>query len=202
MIVFRTRFGSTDEIAHEIAEELEKHKIITEVLSLKDGEKIPSLDEFEGIIVGSGIKMGRWTKEAIVFLKKHREILNNKVLGLFVSSGEAANPQTYAEAREKYLENIMKITGVKADMAEAFGGVFDFSNNSNYSFLEKKILQRLAKSSKIGIIIQDGKVNDFRNWQLIRNWATDFGHLVNIQNKRGLENVDLSKIDNFGVTNE
>lgn len=178
LIVFASRFGSTDEIAHEIAEELEKHEIITEVLNLKDGESTPSLDEFDGILVGSGVKMGRWTKEAFNFLKKNHKLLNDKVLGLFVSSGEAANPKTYDGARKKYLEEIMERTGVKADMVEAFGGIFDFSSSSNYSFLEKKIIQRLAKSVEGGIIIQDGKVNDFRNWQLIRNWATDFGNLV------------------------
>ncbi|MFX1283785.1 MAG: flavodoxin domain-containing protein [Promethearchaeota archaeon] len=184
LIVFASRFGSTDEIAHEIAEELEKNEITTLVLNLKDGENIPSLDEFDGILVGSGVKMGRWTKEAFKFLKQNQEPLNTKILGLFVSSGEAANPKTRDGAREKYLEKIMEKTGVKADMVEAFGGVFDLSSSSNYSFLEKKIIQRLAKTVEGGIIMQDGKVNDFRNWQLIRNWATDFGNLVKTQSKK------------------
>jgi len=184
LIVFASRFGSTDEIAHEIAEELEKHEIITEMLNLKDGESTPSLDEFDGILVGSGVKMGRWTKEAFSFLKQNHNSLNNKVLGLFVSSGEAANPKTHDGARNNYLEKIMERTGVKADMAEAFGGIFDLSSNSNYSFLEKKIILRLAKSVKEGIIMQEGKVNDFRNWQLIRNWATDFANLVKTYKKK------------------
>jgi len=184
LIVFASRFGSTDEIAHEIAEELEKHEIITEMLNLKDGESTPSLDEFDGILVGSGVKMGRWTKEAFSFLKQNHNSLNNKVLGLFVSSGEAANPKTHDGARNNYLEKIMERTGGKADMAEAFGGIFDLSSNSNYSFLEKKIILRLAKSVKEGIIMQEGKVNDFRNWQLIRNWATDFANLVKTYKKK------------------
>lgn len=178
LIVFASRFGSTDEIAHEIAEELEKHKIHTEILNLRDGVKIPSLEEFDGIIVGSGIKMGRWAKESLKFLKQNHIALNRKVLGLFVSSGEAANPKTHAETREKYLEKVMERTGVKADMIEAFGGIFDFSSTSPYSFLEKKIIQKLAKSIEGGIIMDEDKLNDFRNWELIRNWANNFSHLV------------------------
>lgn len=179
LIVFASRFGSTDEIAHEIAEELEKkHKTLTQVHNLRDGVKIPSLDEFDGIIVGSGIKMGRWTKESYKFLKQNHIALNNKVLGLFVSSGEAANPKTHAEARVKYLEEIMERTGVKADMIEAFGGIIDFSSSSTYSFLEKKTIQKLARSIEGGITIDDDKMNDFRDWELIRNWAKDFSHLV------------------------
>ncbi|MHA2248155.1 MAG: flavodoxin domain-containing protein, partial [Candidatus Hodarchaeales archaeon] len=152
LILFASRFGSTNEIAHEIAEELEKHEILTEVLNLRDGEP-PSLDEFDGIIVGSGVKMGSWTKEAFNFLKENNNSLNDKVLGLFVSSGEAANPKTYGNAREKYLEKIMERTGVKADIAEAFGGVFDLSSSSKYSYAEKKIIKRLAKTVEEGIIM-------------------------------------------------
>jgi menaquinone-dependent protoporphyrinogen oxidase len=33
---------------------------------------------FDLIVVGSGIKMGKWTKESINFLKKNRNILSNK----------------------------------------------------------------------------------------------------------------------------
>lgn len=184
LIVFGTRFGSTDEVAHEIAEVLERHNIETEVLNLRDGVDVPSLDEFEGIIVGSGVKMGRWTNEALNFMKNHQNDLNHKVLGMFVCSGEASNPNTYAEAYHKYLVQVMEKIGVKADMAEAFGGVFDFSSSSNYSFNEKKILQKIAKSDKSGFVVQDGKLNDFRNWQLIRNWAVDFSQLVELNNKK------------------
>jgi menaquinone-dependent protoporphyrinogen oxidase len=178
LIVFASRFGSTDEIAHEIADEIEKHTILTTVLNLRDGMKIPSLEGFDGIIVGSGIKMGRWAKESYEFLKQNQSSLNNKVLGLFVSSGEASNPKTHAEARTKYLEKIMESTGVSADMMEAFGGIFDFSSRSSYSFFEKKVIQKLARSIEGGITIDDDKMNDFRDWDLIRDWAKNFSHLV------------------------
>ncbi|MFW9905891.1 MAG: flavodoxin domain-containing protein [Candidatus Thorarchaeota archaeon] len=178
LIVYASRFGSTDEIAHEIAEELEKHKILTKVLDLRNGMNIPPVEEFDGIIVGSSIKMGRWTNESYRFLKKNQITLNNKILGLFVSSGEAADPKNHPEVRKKYLEKVMDRVGVKADMIEAFGGVFDFSTSSSYSFLEKKIIRRLAKSIEGGIIIEDDKMNDFRDWEKIRQWALDFSHLV------------------------
>lgn len=179
LIVFTSRFGSTDEIAHEIADVLEKRTIQTTVVNLRDSMKFPSLENFDGIIVGSGIKMGRWTKESYNFLKENHIILNSKVLGVFVSSGEAANSKNYTEVRRKYLERITTLTGVKADMMEAFGGIFDFSSDSSYSFLEKKIIRRLAKSIEGGIIVDDDKTNDFRDWNVIHKWATDFSHLVN-----------------------
>ncbi|MHA2227062.1 MAG: flavodoxin domain-containing protein [Candidatus Hodarchaeales archaeon] len=192
MIVFASRFGSAGEIAEELAEELEKNGMRTEVLDLKNLKNkynILPLEEFDGIIVGSGIKMGRWTEEALKFLEINKEILNQRPLGLFVSSGEAANPLTYPLAHEKYLIKIMEKLGITADMTEAFGGVFDFSSSSKYSFIEKKILKKIAKSNETGFIVHDGKLNDFRNWQLIRQWATDFSQLV-----KKLNNVENDKV--------
>lgn len=183
LIVFTSRFGSTDEIAHEIADVLEKRTIQTTVINLRDGSKYPSLENFDGIIVGSGIKMGRWTKESYNFLKRNNIILNSKVLGVFVSSGEAANPKNHTEVRRKYLERILNLTGVNADMKEVFGGIFDFSSSSNYSFLEKKIVRRLAKSIEGGVIVDDDKKNDFRDWKIISKWAKDFSRLVNGSDK-------------------
>jgi menaquinone-dependent protoporphyrinogen oxidase len=179
LIVFTSRFGSTDEIAHEIADVLEKRTIQTTVINLRDGMKYPSLEDYDGIIVGSGIKMGRWTKESYNFLKRNQISLNSKILGVFVNSGEAANPKNYTEVQRKYLVRITNLTGVKANMMEAFGGVFDFSSSSSYSFLEKKIVRRLAKSIEGGIIVDDDKTNDFRDWKNIRKWAKDFSQLVN-----------------------
>jgi menaquinone-dependent protoporphyrinogen oxidase len=192
LIVFASRFGSAGEIAEELAEELEKNGMRTEVLDLKNLKNkynILPLEEFDGIIVGSGIKMGRWTEEALKFLEINKEILNQRPLGLFVSSGEAANPLTYPLAHEKYLIKIMEKLGITADMTEAFGGVFDFSSSSKYSFIEKKILKKIAKSNETGFIVHDGKLNDFRNWQLIRQWATDFSQLV-----KKLNNVENDKV--------
>ncbi|MFX0185899.1 MAG: flavodoxin domain-containing protein [Candidatus Hodarchaeota archaeon] len=183
LIVYASRYGSTAEIAQEIAETLESNEMIAEMIDLRDGMKISTLDEYHGILVGSGIRMGRWTKEAFNFLKNNKEILKTKPLGIFITSGEAANPNTYEKAKKKYLDKFLLDIGIKNNrvMKEAFGGVFDLSSSSNYNYLEKKILKRIAKSDGTGFIVHDGKLNDFRNWQRIRNWATDFSNLVKLK---------------------
>ncbi|MFX0172644.1 MAG: flavodoxin domain-containing protein [Candidatus Hodarchaeota archaeon] len=184
LVVYANRYGSTAEIAQEIAETLEKNEMEVELIDLKDSVKIPSLDYYDGILVGTGIRMGRWIKEALKFLKQKREILRNKFLGIFISSVEAANPNTYEMAKQKYIEKILLKTSINSDrvMKEAFGGIFDFSMNSNYNYIEKKILQRIAQTRDDGFIVHDGKLNDFRNWQRIRNWATDFSNLIKSNN--------------------
>ena len=180
LIAFASRFGSTSEISQEIGDILKQEDFKVDLIDLKGNSgKIPNLSDYEGVLVGSGIRMGRWTKEGLKFLKNNRNELKKMHLGVFVSSGKAANPETYDLAREKYLETpLSKLELLRSDvMIEAFGGVFDLSASNHYSFFEKKMLKRIAKSSA-GFIVQDGKMNDFRNWQLIREWATAFGDRI------------------------
>ena len=186
LIAFSSRHGSTSEIAQEIADTIDREETLVDLVDLKDKTKWPNeneLKEYSGIVVGSGIKYGKWTKEGFNFLKKFKNTLNEKPLGVFISSGEASNPRTYDRAKEKYLVDVLSRIGIKGDrlMIEAFGGVFDLSTDSSYNFLERKILKRIAESDETGFIIHDGKLNDFRNWQSIRNWATDFCNEVKSQ---------------------
>ena len=66
LIVYASRFGSTSEIAQELADiiENEKETFTTTIFDLHEkSRKIKDIERYNGIIVGSGIKYGRWTKE-------------------------------------------------------------------------------------------------------------------------------------------
>ncbi|MHA1974112.1 MAG: flavodoxin domain-containing protein [Candidatus Hodarchaeales archaeon] len=156
---------------------LEDEHLEVELLNLKKSKNSPSLHEFDGIIVGSGIMRGEWTKEALEFIRKNEEI-NRKVLALFVSSGKASNEKLYNEARREYIEKIVKKYDLNDPMTEAFGGVFDLSETSIHSEVEKKILKEIADSDRSDFVLHDGKLNDFRNWQKIRDWSRSFARLV------------------------
>ena len=91
------------------------------------------MDQFNAVLVGSSIRIGKWTKEAKNFLKKNNRILMKKpFLAVYVSSGDASYPEKYQEAKEKYVRNI--ITDLGYDLSkvthEAFGGLFDMSDAS------------------------------------------------------------------------
>jgi menaquinone-dependent protoporphyrinogen oxidase len=186
LIVYGSRFGSTSEIAQELADTIENDTEIikTVIFDLHDKtRKIKDISRYDGIIVGSGIKYGRWTRESFNFLKKYRSIIKERKipLGVYVSSGDAANPSTYERAKVKYLDDVFRklnLDNGEIILAEAFGGIFDLSSNSNYNFIEKKMIKRLARSKDTGFIVQDGKLNDFRNWKSIQNWGNDFKNLI------------------------
>jgi menaquinone-dependent protoporphyrinogen oxidase len=182
LIAYGSRFGSTEEISSEISKMLNEKGIETSMINLREvkSKNWPSLKTFDGIIVGSGIRVARWTKEAKQFLKKNRDELRNKSLGLFVSCADAAVPETIGKARQDYLETTMEELGITAGIFDAFGGVLDFTKSSKMSFIEKKALMAVAKQrAGDNLSIIDGKSrNDFRDWEQIKRFAEKYAETV------------------------
>ena len=172
LIAYGTRFGSTEEITSKFAEIMRSKGLDTTVINVKK-DKWPPLDQFDAVLVGSGIKMGKWTKEAKNFIKKNVKVLKEKsFLAVFVSSGEASDPEKYLEAKEKYVQKL--ITDLSLDlnkvMHEAFGGVFDMSSTSRMGRLDKIFSNAAAKEDEN---ITENKYNDLRDWDQIQSFANE-----------------------------
>ena len=120
LVVYATKGGVTGESANTIADVLRtKIGFEVEVVNLKSN---PSMDltPYKNIFIGSGIRMGRWYKEASRFLENNFE---GKNVVIFLSSCSAGNPEKHGEAVKKYLEDVLaKFPHVKPVAAEAFGG--------------------------------------------------------------------------------
>ena len=177
LIAFASRYGSTVEISQKIAEILEKEGISPTLINLKDKKRKKNLDlnEFDGILVGSGIRIGAWTKESKNFVTENKEILVQKVFGAYISCGEGINPEKCEEAKGKYIDNVMTENNLSPALSEAFGGVLDLSEDSKMGFFSKKMMSMAAKEDPN---IKKGIKNDFRNWEQIANYAKEFANLI------------------------
>ena len=69
LIAYGTRHGATTGTSEEIAKTLKDEGFDTKVVNLKE-EKIKDISEYDLIVVGSGMKMGKWVSETKDFLKK------------------------------------------------------------------------------------------------------------------------------------
>lgn len=188
LIAYGSRYGSTAEIARAMAEALEKGGVDPQLLDLEQTreKQWPSLASFDGILVGSGIKIGRWTRQATKFLEKHIDeikTLKSKglALGVFVSCGLASTPGKHDEARQTYVQKTLNDVGISGlvDVYDAFGGVYDLSPSSPLGFLDRRMLSVGAKQmSKDGVTVKEGERNDLRDWDQIRAFTENFAQLV------------------------
>ena len=105
LIVYGTRYGATASTSEEIAKVLREEDFNVRVVNAKD-ERVEDIAEYELIIVGSGMKINRWTKEPEQFLNKFKRELQHKKVAIFVSS--ATNAIYQHEGNTGLLDEIQK----------------------------------------------------------------------------------------------
>lgn len=125
LIVYGTRYGTAAEIAAEIAHIIKEEGIEVDLVDTK-GLKNCDVSPYDLVVVGSGIKMGKWTKESLKFLKENKSTLADRKVALFVSCGAANKEETREEGWENYLKKVAEenLAGEPVDLG-LFGSVYD-----------------------------------------------------------------------------
>lgn len=180
LIAYGSRFGSTEEISEKISDLLKNENISSDLINLKEisSKQFPDLNNFDGVLIGSGIKIGAWTKEAKNYLKDNITKLKDKnlILGVFVSCGLASDSDKNEQAKNDYITKILNEMEIDADISDAFGALYDLSKKSKIGFVGKKIIQTMNKEDSR---IKKGERNDLRDWNQIKDFTLKFADLIN-----------------------
>jgi len=175
LVVYGTRYGATENTSEVIAEVLRQEGFEVIVVNAKD-DNIQSLSEYELIIVGSGIRMGRWTREPDKFLEKFQQELSHKKLALFVCCGSAhplsdgeEKTKDIEDARRKYLEEKAAKYSLHPIALGLFGGVYDFNKMS--WFFRKTMSSVKLQLEEAGFKETEAGRYDTRDFKAIRSWV-------------------------------
>lgn len=144
LIAFTSKFGATQETAQQIAQTLRsKYTLEVDLADLQQNSH-PNLSEYNSIVVASGIRMGKWYKEALQFLKSNFE---GKKVALFVSAMyQGGNPKTYPTAVERYLEAVAEEhLNVEPITMEVFGGRMKFAGRVTADNRDQKRIDAWAQ---------------------------------------------------------
>ncbi len=163
LVAYGTKYGATAEIAEKIGEVLRQAGLPTDVLP---ADHVHDLAGYQAVVLGSGVYMGKWRKEAAQFLKTNEQALAERPLWLF-SSGptdhgdplELLNGWRLPEAQQAIADRIHP-----RDVA-VFNGALKIDK---LNFFEKWITQKMVKAP----------VGDFRNWDAVASWANTIANTL------------------------
>ena len=105
LVAYGSRYGSTAEIAEKMGEILGEAGYAVDVLNVQS-ESVKNVSGYGLVIVGSGIKMGQWTKEALAFLERNEEQLSGRDVAFFASCSFVLDSSKREEIWEKYLVQV------------------------------------------------------------------------------------------------
>jgi menaquinone-dependent protoporphyrinogen oxidase len=167
LLIYGTRWGSTVEVAEKIGATLKDEGCTVDVVDAKRSPQ--NIDSYDLIIVGSGMRADKWTKETLDFLEKNAVSLRAKKTALFVSGQMAdGGKESREKAKKLYLEKTAEQFGLKPIGLGLFGGFLDFSK-SHGLFVDVLVRVNRKKLRKNGL--DTTKVKDTRDWSSIDAWA-------------------------------
>jgi menaquinone-dependent protoporphyrinogen oxidase len=170
LLVYGTRWGGTIDLAKKIADTLRSENFLVDAFNAHD--KLPNVQDYEVVIVGSGIRADQWTKESLTFLEKTAEALREKKTALFVSCSmvDRVEKEVREEAKDAYLMKVAQKYGLKPIAYGFFGGIMNMKQS--HGLLADLIVRFNSRNLKRHGLNTMG-VTDTRNWQQIEGWTLE-----------------------------
>ena len=174
LVVYGTRWGGTVGVAEKIADALRKADFVVNVVNAR---KSPTdIDAYDLVIVGSGIRADKWTKETLKFLEENAAVLRGKKTALFVSCQMADREEEAREkAKDAYLVKIAEQYWLRPVSFGFFGGLMDFKKSHG---LLVDIIVRVNGRNLRKNGLDTRRVLDTRDWEQIEAWALEVAGAV------------------------
>jgi menaquinone-dependent protoporphyrinogen oxidase len=181
LIVYGTRYGATESTAAEIAKVLRAEGLEVAVVNARK-ETVRDISPYDLVIVGSGMQMGKWTKEPEQFLEQFAKELAGKKVAIFVSSAVQAllehekKTEEIAANRKAYLEEKAEKYHLRPVSLIIFGGVWDYNQ---MNFLARRALASFKpRIEAAGFREIKPGLYDTRDWEAIRGWTRELAARV------------------------
>lgn len=135
LIVYATRYGCSESCAKILSGKLQGK---VDIHNLKEGQAV-NLSQYEKVIIGGSIYVGKIQKEVSEFCAKHLEELKQKKVGLYVCG--MLKEKAEIELNDNFPTELLKYAVAK----EFFGGKFNFKK---MNIFVKFIVKNITKTDK------------------------------------------------------
>jgi menaquinone-dependent protoporphyrinogen oxidase len=177
-LAYGTTEGQTAKIADFLSEVLRGHGYDVTTRNVREtATTIP--DDYDAVIVGASIHMGKHDKHIVDFVGKNKEILT-RMPSAFFSVSLAAHGDT-AEA-EGYVEQFQQQTGWRPGKVAMFSGALLYTE---YGFIKRHMMRKIArdKPGELGTDLSRDYI--YTEWDGVKRFAEHFA--ADLDAKQGTE---------------
>ncbi len=143
LIVFSTKYGSVEVCAQKLQHQVDGETTLVNVKT----DPIPNLQEFDTVILGGSIYVGKIQQDLTNFMETHLDTLLQKRIALFICAGQEP------DVCEQELQDAFPPKLAEHAIArECFGGYFDLKK---VTFLEKLVLKAKGVNEESASLSED-----------------------------------------------
>ena len=147
LVAYASKRGSTREVAEAVAATLRDHGLQVDI---RPAAEVADVTEYDAVVLGAAIYMGRLHRDARKLLKRQRDALSTRPFAVFAMGPRTLSEEDVAETRGQ-LEKGLDRASVVPDMTAIFGGVFD--------------------PARLSFPLNRMEASDARDWPAIHAWA-------------------------------
>lgn len=179
LVTCASRHGATQVIATVVGHTLEDAGHVVDLVPVSD---VADVEEYDAVVVGSGVYARHWMPEALAFVRRHARALAARPVWLF-SSGPLSppGPAGWAGQDARELPELQRLVGPRGHAL--FPGALDPASLGFGERLSRRLHGRRAA-------LPEG---DFRDWDEVRAWArgvdVDVRHSAQTGPNRGSRTV-------------
>jgi len=168
LVAYDTKYGGTAEIAEKIGQVLRQAGLRADVLP---ADRVSDLTPYEAVVLGSGVYVGRWRKEATTFLKANEKALAERPVWLFSSGPTGEGDPVELTDGWRLPKALQPIADrVQPRDVAVFHGVLDAKK---LNLIEKWMIKNVK-----------APLGDFRDWDAITSWATTIADVLGASSPR------------------
>lgn len=149
LIVYATKHGFAKECVMKLSKKLDGD---FDILNLKENN-VPTLEQYDSVIIGGPIYAGQIIKEVKEFCEKNLKELSDKRIGFFVC-GMSDKDKMNLFLEQSFPEKLRNNALAKED----FGGSFVFKS---MNFFERFIIKHMCKTNEDVLNLKEDNIDQF-----------------------------------------
>jgi menaquinone-dependent protoporphyrinogen oxidase len=179
LVLFASHFGQTRAIAKTIAEEL---RIAGNDVDLVDARRpdVPPPEDYDVVVLGSRIELGRHASAIRAFVAAHHEALTEMPCAFFSVSMAAATPGASPDPNG-YMTALFEDTAWRPQLSAAFAGALLYQQ---YNWLTRLIMKRISKAA--GHTTDTSRDHEFTDWRRVRAFARSIAEMTAVREREHL----------------
>ena len=168
LILFATIDGQTARIAGRMADLLRANGHLVVTRAARAADAADDAASFDGVIVGGGIRYGKYAKYLAPTVERHVKPLDCPTAFFSVclsADGPGAKPMT----AQGYIEEFLNDTGWQPSMVESFGGALLYRHYDAFTRFMMRLIVRFA-----GGETDTSRDYEYTDWYAVERFAREF----------------------------
>ena len=170
LIIYGSEEGQTAKITDYMTGFFRSRKHEVDTVFGKTAPHDLPLGDYDGVILGGSIHMGRHAKYMVELAKRHRKELDQALTAFFTVCLTAASDKPEDQAQvEQYVDNWIADTEWRPDQVGVFAGAVLYSQ---YGLVKRFIMKRISKQK--GGDTDTSHDYEYTDWESVDDFAETF----------------------------